>query len=120
TGKGNWFKSNSRPDAPVSVSGKVKDKRPQIEVVQINLTNRGFEPAMINLQPGDYAFALSNRSDYKNPTFSLYKESGEKMKDVPFPNNKRLSGLLVKLTTGRYLLKFSQAQNLVCSISVSN
>lgn len=115
-----WLKSASPPYASGPVSKQGRDKRPPVEVIQIKLTRRGFEPAEVNLQPGDIAFALSNRSNLRNPTFSLFREAGDKLKDIPFPNNKRLSGLIIKLTPGRYLLKVAQDPNHVCSITVSN
>lgn len=101
----NFDQSQQNPDAP------------RVDVIAILPT--GFKPAQYTRPKGRFILAVLNRSGLEEVALELYREAGEKLREVRVPRSKLDWSEDFDLHPGRYILKEVNHPEWACEITVT-
>ncbi|HEV2912187.1 MAG TPA: hypothetical protein VGX92_02625 [Pyrinomonadaceae bacterium] len=91
----------------------------QVEVEEVLLTPKGFEPAELNLPARRFILAIVNRSRVEQLSLRIDREAGGRLHEVRLPGGQVDWADSIDLPPGRYVLTEDNRPDWLCRIIIS-
>ena len=108
---------SSRASALATLEDNSSSNEMEVDLVAILPT--GFEPAEYTRPSGRFLLDVENRSGLDEITLQLYRETGEKLREVRVPHSKLDWSDILDLHPGSYVLTEADHPDWTCHITIT-